>query len=223
MINSSYRIYLSESKELVNLMKIKLILSLILFPLIIIETIFLFKILFSDNYNIEWGSVSDWFSTASSIITTIIAYFAYKAAPDWLKQKQNETGYNHVCSLMIEYDEIQLNLQRLYFDIICTNSQRETISNMKNLINEQVNKIFALKERLESCKRWKIDAPPEINDAFVHLTDFCNISIILIGYAKSIDQIKYNNEVDKLTNIKKTITLDSKKFKCDIEEIFTFN
>ena len=194
----------------------------ILSTLMFIETIILVKIFFIDQEDFEWGSVSDWFSAVSSIITTIIAYLAYKAAPNWLKQKQNETGFNHVCSLMTEYDEIQLNLQKLYFDITSINYQKFRNEEINNQLIEYIYRIIALREKLGSCRRWKIGVPVKVYDAFALLQDFCSTSLTILHCSNLGDKEKFYKEQDKLTNTKNHIIRDAKSFQCDIESIFLF-
>lgn len=40
----------------------------------------------------DFGSLSDWVSSLSTFGTLVVAYMAYKAAPDWIKRKNIEDG-----------------------------------------------------------------------------------------------------------------------------------
>lgn len=38
----------------------------------------------------EYGSLSDWVSSLSTLGTFVIAAMAYKAAPDWISKKEHD-------------------------------------------------------------------------------------------------------------------------------------
>lgn len=42
----------------------------------------------------EYGSLSDWVSSLSTLGTFVIAVMAYKAAPNWIKQKSDEYSFS---------------------------------------------------------------------------------------------------------------------------------
>ncbi|ORM67541.1 hypothetical protein [Pantoea rwandensis] len=52
----------------------------------------IFLILGAFLKKIQYGSVSDWISSLSTFGTLIVAYMAYKAAPDWINRKNVEGG-----------------------------------------------------------------------------------------------------------------------------------
>ncbi|EOT7379768.1 hypothetical protein ACNR8Y_003988 [Enterobacter cloacae] len=105
----------------------KILLSLVII-LFVFAIIAFAKVVFNSMSGLEWGSVSDWVSTGSSVATTYIAYLAYKAAPNWFKQKTYEAGFDHVNNLISEYDSIEQNIQRLYWDIISINTSNSQTS-----------------------------------------------------------------------------------------------
>ena len=43
---------------------------------------------------IELGSFSDWVSSLSTFGTLIVAFLAYKKAPEWINQKMNEDAFS---------------------------------------------------------------------------------------------------------------------------------
>lgn len=46
------------------------------------------------------GNVSDWISSLSTFLTLIVAYKAYKAAPNWLNQKLDETALTQATQII---------------------------------------------------------------------------------------------------------------------------
>lgn len=74
--------------------KINATLLTVVLTLIIVAVLVLLKVLFSDADGFEWGSVSDWFSTAGTFGTLAIAYAAYRKAPEWMAQKHYDIAYS---------------------------------------------------------------------------------------------------------------------------------
>lgn len=205
-----------------NIKLVNKILIVLVITLLITAIFAILKVVFSGLNDFEWGSVSDWFSTAASFITTYIAYQAYKAAPNWIKQKSNETGFNHVHSLMSEYDEIEQNLQRLYFDILSTRNNDPMFDGLGVEVKKNVYEIISLQFKLQSCRRWNIEASNDLNSAFQRLKDFCSLSYKVLACERMRDIDNLHLAQQKLTTLKTTISEDSKSFKKDINLLFTF-
>ncbi|HDU5289242.1 TPA: hypothetical protein RFU75_003343, partial [Klebsiella aerogenes] len=127
---------------------------------------------------IEVGSLTDIISSLSSLGTLVIAYLAYKSAPLWIREKQNEEGFNHVSSMLRDYDSIVLELRNIYWDVfpgaITVSNQQE----IRNKINKCTENYFSLESKLKACKRWKIEYPLEVETHFKKILDF---------YSKALD------------------------------------
>lgn len=68
----------------------------------------------SYNIGLEWGSVSDIISAASSFLTLLIAIMAYRAAPKWVHQKADETSYTLANQMICDsYPEILKYIEKL--------------------------------------------------------------------------------------------------------------
>ncbi|HCD2260032.1 TPA: hypothetical protein NBJ53_004766, partial [Escherichia coli] len=106
--------------------------------LFLVASLVFIKVLFLDVEGFEWGSVSDWFSTVSSVLTTYIAYRAYREAPKWINQKQNDAGFGIVTTLMAEYDQQVLNIQRIHFDILTMKSADEKFDSLIAQITKNI-------------------------------------------------------------------------------------
>ncbi|GAL57849.1 hypothetical protein EV102420_08_03120 [Pseudescherichia vulneris NBRC 102420] len=61
----------------------------------------------------EFGSWSDWFNTAGTLGTFVIAAMAYRKAPDWLKQKTSEAALMLAIKLR---DDIELCVKNSKLD-----------------------------------------------------------------------------------------------------------
>lgn len=70
--------------------------------LLIVAILVLIKVLFTDMKGFEWGSVSDWFSTAGTLGTLLIAWMAYRKAPEWISQKKHDSAFDIAKKIIIE-------------------------------------------------------------------------------------------------------------------------
>lgn len=134
----------------------------------------LIKYIFND---VTWGSFTDWISALSTAGTLLVAYKAYKEAPQWIKEKQNAEGFNHVSKIMKDYDSLVLFLNDFYFDLI----NDENIESNSLKIDEQIGHIFSLNLRMKSCVRWKIDVPLELYNNIDEIKGYYTTAKHLIG------------------------------------------
>ncbi|WP_205949830.1 hypothetical protein [Pantoea stewartii] len=65
---------------------------------------------------LEYGSVSDWVSSLSTALTLLVAWKAYKAAPDWLKQKHDEQALELAAKLIESENDKLIKLKNDLFD-----------------------------------------------------------------------------------------------------------
>lgn len=199
----------------------KILLSLVII-LFVFAIIAFAKVVFNSMSGLEWGSVSDWVSTGSSIATTYIAYLAYKAAPNWFKQKTYEAGFDHVNNLISEYDSIEQNIQRLYWDIISINSCNSRISQTWGEIETLAYRTISLKENLIACQRFNVSVLPETFRCIERLKQFCNISYQLQGRLYMQDDEKIFEVHKELEVLKDCIKHDSDNIKSNMHDYFTF-
>ncbi|HGE8349149.1 TPA: hypothetical protein ACGD69_000467 [Serratia marcescens] len=199
----------------------KILLSLVII-LFVFAIIAFAKVVFNSMSGLEWGSVSDWVSTGSSIATTYIAYLAYKAAPNWFKQKTYEAGFDHVNNLISEYDSIEQNIQRLYWDIISINSSNYRISQTWGEIETLAYRAISLRENLIACQRFNVSVLPETFRCIERLKQFCNISYQLQGRLYMQDEEKILEVHKELEDLKDYIKHDSDNIKSNMHDYFTF-
>jgi len=65
---------------------------------------------------LEYGSVSDWVSSLSTALTLLVAWQAYKAAPDWLKQKHDEQALELAAKLIESENDKLIKLKKDLFE-----------------------------------------------------------------------------------------------------------
>lgn len=194
--------------------------SLLLFLAILV----LVKILFagSKGFEFEWGNVSDWVSSLASVGALVVAYLAYKAAPGWFTQKQNEAGFNHIASIMANYDQQVLNIQKLHFDIITVRASEAKFDIIASQISKHIYETFELEHKLSSCARWNITYPQELKESFDRLSGYYNQSFGIIIFRTVVSDDRPETQISSLDEIREKIMLDSKSLRRNIEDIFTF-
>ncbi|WP_170956379.1 hypothetical protein [Kosakonia sacchari] len=82
--------------------KLNSALLLTVFILFITTILVLIKVLFSGAKVFEWGSVSDWVSSSSTFGTLVIAWFAYKKAPQWISQRRHDSAFDIAKKLILD-------------------------------------------------------------------------------------------------------------------------
>ena len=203
-----------------NTILISLVIILFVFAIIAFS-----KVIFNSMSGLEWGSVSDWVSTGSSIATTYIAFLAYKAAPNWFKQKTYEAGFNHVNNLISEYDSIEESIQRLYWDVISikpSNSHTSQTSQTWGEIETLAYRAIRLKGNLFACQRFNVSVLPETFRCFERLKQFCDISYQLQGRIYMQDDEKILEVHKELEDLKDYIKHDSDNIKSNMHDYFIF-
>lgn len=75
---------------------------------------------FKDNKQLELGNLSDWVSSLSTLGTLVVAYKAFKAAPNWLSQKFDEeslkTGLSINSIIKNEYKHANIKISNHFFN-----------------------------------------------------------------------------------------------------------
>ncbi|EPO7715196.1 hypothetical protein PGR10_06345 [Klebsiella sp. 141198] len=171
---------------------------------------------------IEVGSLTDIISSLSTLGTLVIAYLAYKSAPLWIREKQNEEGFNHVSSMLRDYDSIVLELRNIYWDVfpgaITVSNQQE----IRNNINKCTENYFSLESKLKACKRWKIEYPLEVETHFKKILDFYSKALDVAAIQQFGDYNRAFQLQQDLTGIRDEIINDREFFLRDIDDIFKF-
>lgn len=95
-----------------------LIYRFLLFPLfillLVIIGIFAAAILYNTlTLKADVGSFPDWIAAVSSLVTTAIAWFAFKSAPHWLQQKVDEKAISDAEFLIEKYVDLRLILAQM--------------------------------------------------------------------------------------------------------------
>lgn len=102
---------------MMNLNKVNSFLLSIVVSLFIILALVLINILvYMENY-FTMSDSSDFISAIVTAATAVVAFLAYRSAPKWLHAKLRENGYEHVSSLVKEYDQIILDIRKKHPEI----------------------------------------------------------------------------------------------------------
>lgn len=205
------------------LKKINLVINTLIVLVLLLTLLVLIKALFSDNKGFEWGSVTDWISAICNIAMAGAAIFAAYNAPKWLRQKQNESGYNYAISIMAEYDEIVANLKDLHSDILITKQSNPNFESLANEVSKQVYKVIALQSKLFSCNRWGVTYKEPLQVSINTILQYYDKSFGLIHFRGNEDYIKVNSRINEVTNLLNAITISSVKLNIELNKIFTFS
>lgn len=136
---------------------------------------------FKDNKPLELGNLSDWISSLSTLGTLVIAYKAFKAAPNWLSQK---------------FDEESLKTG-LAINRIVKNEYKNTMSNIRHQLSG-----FEISESIYTLWYYNIYSPTEknkkINESIGKINSFMRFNI----YSEILKiNTKLENEITKLNMI----------------------
>ncbi|MCF2265058.1 hypothetical protein LGR80_21740 [Enterobacter hormaechei subsp. xiangfangensis] len=85
-----------------ELKKTNLVLLAINIVLFIVAILVLIKVLFSDFNGFEWGSVTDWVNSLSTLGTLGVAYAAYRKAPEWISQRKHDSAFDIAKKIILE-------------------------------------------------------------------------------------------------------------------------
>ncbi|EMN1398475.1 hypothetical protein [Enterobacter hormaechei] len=202
--------------------KANIALITIVSALLIISCLVLVKFLFSGSEGFVWGSVSDWVSSLSTLGTLYVAYLAYKNAPNWIKDKKNETGLNHVINLMADYDELLMQIREAITVLTSEYNDSLDLDVYIKSINDLRIQHTKLQSKIDSCRRWKINYPNELQLSMFKLSH-ANITLFLyIRFQRDNDKEQAQTLKFDLINLNSDLHNDSLFFKKDMEEIFEF-
>ncbi|HBQ4376799.1 TPA: hypothetical protein MEX89_001453 [Klebsiella pneumoniae] len=86
-------------------MELRIYNRIILMVSLVLLFLSVFVICYAIKFNgvkIELGSFSDWVSSLSTFGTLIVAFMAYKKAPEWINQKMNEDAFSIAKRIMLD-------------------------------------------------------------------------------------------------------------------------
>lgn len=198
----------------------KVLIGIIIFLSILLLLIVL-TMLSSHFKKFEFGSVSDWVSCISSVLTMYIAYLVYKEAPKWFEKEKNESGFNLAVSIMAGYDQQVLNIQKLKWDITVSNVNSPSFKTLQSELSKHVYDCFNLSSQLSSLVRWKIETPQEVIDSFLRLAGYYNQAYAFLIFKENSNNVsdKMRNDLEDLYN---RIQEDGVNLKKDLTDIFNF-
>ncbi|MBZ7674748.1 hypothetical protein [Klebsiella grimontii] len=156
--------------ELKNYNRIILAFTLVLFLLCMFVIFYAIKF---NGVKIELGSISDWVSSLSTFGTLIVAYLAYKKAPEWINQKMHEDAFSVAKKVILEdYPLLKekidnaghaVDLYVIYFDSIGDDCEvsitADECDEALSVFHDVQNTPAKIKRKLEKIAKlgWSID------------------------------------------------------------------
>lgn len=191
---------------------------------------------------LDFGSLTDWMSALSSIFTACIAWKAFKAAPNWFKQKLDESAINLFIDLVenkasaldkrinqvIEFNHDayshlkdyakngkpakDFNIHQGYQESVASIKKIAGILNEMNLIEESIKK-----------RGWLVKPRYSVTRSGVQTT-YRALNTVLIMHLKNYSDL--NSELNSINNngsrrVPRNFELSLNKTRNDIEEITT--
>ncbi|MEN3752512.1 hypothetical protein ABC733_06705 [Mangrovibacter sp. SLW1] len=130
----------------VNRILIGLVIVLLLVAIIVFANVLLNQY---KGHVMEFGSVSDWLSALSTFGTLIVAYMAYKKAPEWILRKRTEDMYDAIKNLKRSIEKIRRFIYVINFFLNNYTSEdtdyAKSIKNDPNFfkeLNSDLSKLF---------------------------------------------------------------------------------
>ncbi|CAH3648447.1 hypothetical protein AI2618V1_1896 [Serratia marcescens] len=171
----------------------------------------------------DWGVWANWAAAIANILMAFSAVYAAINAKNWIKDKHNSAGYEHVTKLMADYDISFLEMHRFYFimlDLVRTN---EIFNSVKTRMNNNVYKIMSLQDRLKSCSRFSISQQIGFDNHLEEMVNFYDLCLELYIVLSGVEIADCNNAKEKLSTQYRDIKNFRAKLDKDIIELFNFN
>ncbi|MGP2688941.1 hypothetical protein ACTVNK_10675, partial [Serratia nevei] len=191
--------------------------------LLTLVALLLFSTLFykSDTgKQMELGSLTDWISSLSTAGTLLVAYIAYRKAPEWLKERKKQSGYDYALKIIndsiIIIDKLKTTSA---IDLFKSNSTPDKINKASDIMKIGFE-IELLNDRLKDHSRYdiKLRDSNELTSCYSRLMLYCGrLSKHYLSLAANLNTEEepknMNKELDDIRNV----------FRKKIDDIFIFN
>ncbi len=201
----------------------RIIIGLVIVLLILVVLLLISTLYYSTDKKMELGSLTDWISAGANICMALAAVYAAFNAKDWIKDKHNSAGYDHVAKLMADYDTVVLEMNRFYFYMLKLERTDPDLYAIKKNIEDHVYTVLPLEDRLKACRRFNIKSKVELEQHFKDLVGFYNLCLNIYGALK-IDNIKmYEEAKSNLEQQYHKVGKFKKNLGTDITKLFSFS
>ncbi|HGH4750337.1 TPA: hypothetical protein ACJIXE_004259 [Serratia marcescens] len=170
----------------------------------------------------ELGSLTDWISAGANILMAGAAVYAAFNAKDWIKDKHNSAGYDHVAKLMADYDTAVLEMNRFYFYMLNLERTDTDFHATKKNIEDHVYNVLPLQDRLKACRRFNIKSKVELDQHFKDLVRFYNLCQKIYGALQCGDVKMFKDAKSNLDQQYLNIDGFKKNLDTDIKNLFSF-
>jgi len=192
----------------------RIITCLVIVLLTLIVLLLIGVIFYNSDKKMELGSLSDWISSLSTAGTLLIAYMAYRKAPDWFESKNNEARYDHALKLMTLLDESVGKLNTVYIDVLVITDREKSIKQGYDLGNSALK----VKESLNACTRYNIIPTPDLEFLIDDIIDQASDYMMVIATIKNLAsepsiQQSFNSIIERHNSLSGTEIRKLFKFK----------
>lgn len=163
----------------------RLLTGLVIVLLTLVVLLLISTLYYSTDKKMELGSLTDWISSLSTAGTLLVAYMAYRKAPQWLNQRMHEDALSMATSLLFD-DYANLNRK-----VIQTTAIIEHIKVMNEFVSDNFRDFLTVEEceRYHSIFNETDITPTKINDKISNLKK--------LGWCLKEPASKNNNELLK--------------------------
>ncbi|BEO55997.1 hypothetical protein SMQE22_11430 [Serratia marcescens] len=201
----------------------RIIIGLVIVLLSIVVLLLISTLYYSTDKKMELGSLTDWISAGANICMAGAAVYAALNAKDWIKDKHNSAGYDHVAKLMADYDTVVLEVNRFYFDMRDLQKSDSKSPAVVQDIENRVYTVLPLEDRLKACIRFNIKSNEELEKHFRDIIGFYEICVEVHSALKSEDIELITEEYRKLDQQHDKVESFKNSLETDITKLFSFS
>ncbi|HFL5870953.1 MULTISPECIES: hypothetical protein [Serratia] len=168
----------------------------------------------------ELGSLTDWISSLSTAGTLLVAYMAYKKAPEWLKERNKQSGYDYALKIINDSVTIIDKLKiASTIDLLKNDSSSDNFNKVSNIMRIAFE-IELLSDRLKDHSRYdiKLRDSNQLSDRYSSLMVYCmRLSRYYLNLATNLDT------EEQLADMRKELDDIRTIFRKKVDDIFIFN
>ncbi|EPB9883220.1 hypothetical protein ACR6U3_004208 [Yersinia enterocolitica] len=195
----------------------RIITGLVIVLLTVLVLLLIGIMFYNSDKKMEIGSLTDWISAGANICMAGAAVYAAINAKDWIKDKHNSAGYDHVTKLMADYDIVLLKMHRFYFYMRELQKLHVEFPSVQKDIEDHVYTILPLQDRLNACRRFNVKNKIDLATHFDDIVTFYNLCLDVHG-ALGFEDIriitdaytKLDQQYNKVENFKNSLETDVK-------------
>ncbi|POD99244.1 hypothetical protein [Pectobacterium odoriferum] len=180
----------------------------------------------------EWGSVSDWVSSASNVVMALSAGYGVFKAVRWLKFRKKELAIESIKQLLTDYDILidKINRHHYRFSKIPSDCifNKDLLEKYNAIIEDLAYDSISIAKRLDSLLRWDVTLKEKkVKKIFDLPLQYCDeVWRLIYAYKPDYDELQRvkasGNEykVNIMDEIKKHIDEEHRLLSSKIDDLF---